>query len=138
MWPCVTGVWTRIPRRVDMRHDGHQVHRLVRRRFINLQRVGQPAMVITWIRNTPDDRESPLFRYQKADPGNPQSGSGRWVATGGQLEIIFIKAFLIIGIAMEEDVCDRFSRRPEKIAFTPFSHAAPCSSHQPRPALNPA
>ena len=38
-------------RRFDMRHDGHQVYRLVARRLVDLKRIRQSAVIIAGIRD---------------------------------------------------------------------------------------
>ena len=91
--------------RFDVRHDSHEVNRLMRRSLVDLQRIGKSAMKIARIRDAADDRDCDFLERNYAVEAVNCTDKARGIAAR-QLQIILADALFIVRITMEENVRD--------------------------------
>ena len=91
--------------RVNVRHDVHQVERLMAGRVFHLQRVGQAAVVIARVGDAADDGDGDLFHADSAVDHVYRTDEAGGVAAG-QLEELLAQALFVVCITMEEYISD--------------------------------
>ena len=84
-------------------HDGHEIHRLVGGRLVDLQGVGEPPMIVAGIGHPPDDGDGHLLHAVETVQAVHRPDEARGVAAG-ELQIVLAQALLVVGVAVEEHV----------------------------------
>ena len=88
---------------MNMRHDGHEVHCLMGRSLVDLEGIGQSAVIITRVSHTADNRNRDFFN--PVCPVKAVNGTDEACCIAAcQFQEILAYALLEVGIAMEEDV----------------------------------
>ena len=91
--------------RFDVRHDRHQVHRLMIRRLVDLQRIDETAMIISGICNASHDGDdNTLGANSPIDAIDGADETGRIARS--QLQKVLVDAFLIVRVAVKENIRD--------------------------------
>ena len=90
---------------LHMGHDGHEVNGLMGGSLVDLQGVGQSAVVVTGVSHTADDGDGNLVHTVGTVQAvhSPDEAGG---VAGSELQVVLAQALFIVGIAMEEHIGD--------------------------------
>ena len=90
---------------LDVRHDRHQVERLVVRHRLDLGDVDEPAVRVAGVGDAAHDGDDDALHADLAVEAVDGADEAGGVAAG-QLEVVLADALLVVGVAVEEDVDD--------------------------------